>query len=149
MLAYLAWPQLPHLALRAATHEHAVACMYMHVWAAPGATFALSPDPPYPPPPPPALLLTMQALIDSVSAPDALANEHAVRSIAFFDHEEVGSDSAQGAGGPVMRDTITRVARLLAQVRPATQQQHHCNITGALQQHGSNTASVQKTIRGQ
>lgn len=30
---------------------------------------------------------------------------------------QVGSDSAQGAGGPVMRDTITRVARLLAQVR--------------------------------
>jgi hypothetical protein len=29
---------------------------------------------------------------------------------------QVGSDSAQGAGGPVMRDTITRVARLLAQV---------------------------------
>lgn len=57
----------------------------------------------------------LEALIDSVSAPDALANEHAVRSIAFFDHEEVGSDSAQGAGGPVMRDTITRVARLLAQ----------------------------------
>jgi hypothetical protein len=58
-----------------------------------------------------------QALIDSVSAPDALADEHAVRSVAFFDHEEVGSDSAQGAGGPVMRDTITRVARVLSQVR--------------------------------
>lgn len=63
---------------------------------------------------PPVLLL--QALIDSVSAPDALAGEHAVRSIAFFDHEEVGSDSAQGAGGPVMRDTITRVARVLSKV---------------------------------
>jgi len=77
----------------------------------------------------------MQALIDSVSAPDALANEHAVRSIAFFDHEEVGSDSAQGAGGPVMRDTITRVARLLAQVR------HSSNTTAStaatLQQHRS------------
>lgn len=29
---------------------------------------------------------------------------------------QVGSDSAQGAGGPVMRDTITRVARALAKV---------------------------------
>lgn len=60
--------------------------------------------------------LLPQALIDSVAAPDALSSEHAVRSIAFFDHEEVGSDSAQGAGGPVMRDTITRVARVLSQV---------------------------------
>lgn len=64
-----------------------------------------------------AALLPLQALIDSVAAPAALADEHAVRSIAFFDHEEVGSDSAQGAGGPIMRDTITRVARVLSKVR--------------------------------
>ncbi|KAF8062686.1 aspartyl aminopeptidase [Scenedesmus sp. PABB004] len=57
----------------------------------------------------------LEALIDSVAAPDALDGEAAVRSVAMFDHEEVGSDSAQGAGGPVMRDTITRVARQLAQ----------------------------------
>lgn len=43
-----------------------------------------------------------------------MAGETGVRAIALFDHEEVGSESAQGAGGPVMRDTITRVARALA-----------------------------------
>jgi aspartyl aminopeptidase len=54
--------------------------------------------------------------MDSCAASGALADESAVRAVAIFDHEEVGSDSAQGAGGPVMRDTITRVSRALAQV---------------------------------
>ncbi|KAI8476626.1 MAG: peptidase M18, aminopeptidase I [Monoraphidium minutum] len=56
----------------------------------------------------------IEALCDSVRGEGALDEEVAVRSVACFDHEEVGSDSAQGAGGPVMRDTITRVARALA-----------------------------------
>jgi hypothetical protein len=41
-------------------------------------------------------------------------------AVVFETCLQVGSDSAQGAGGPVMRDTITRVARLLAQVRTAS-----------------------------
>eukprot|EP00951_Prasinocladus_malaysianus_P023493 scaffold200187_cov51-Prasinocladus_malaysianus.AAC.1 len=48
---------------------------------------------------------SLTALIETTS-PDQLEDEVGIRAIALFDHEEVGSDSAQGAGGPVMLDTI-------------------------------------------
>ena len=56
----------------------------------------------------------MQALIDSTAADDSLAEEEAVRAVALFDHEEVGSSSAVGAGGTLMRDAIVRVSRSFA-----------------------------------
>eukprot|EP00879_Flechtneria_rotunda_P013716 GHRR01014328.1.p1 GENE.GHRR01014328.1~~GHRR01014328.1.p1 ORF type:complete len:430 (+),score=130.17 GHRR01014328.1:850-2139(+) len=57
----------------------------------------------------------LEALTDATADGSTLDSETAVWSVAMFDHEEVGSDSAQGAGGPVMRDTVTRVARQLAE----------------------------------
>ncbi|KAH7424328.1 hypothetical protein KP509_11G002600 [Ceratopteris richardii] len=51
---------------------------------------------------------SLKALIDS-SKDDSLEHEKGVRMVALFDHEEVGSDSAQGAGSPAMFDALKRI----------------------------------------
>ena len=54
-----------------------------------------------------------QALIDSTN-PDSLLLEEGVRMVALFDHEEVGSNSAQGAGSPAMFNSLTRITQSFA-----------------------------------
>lgn len=39
----------------------------------------------------------------------SIEDESGVRMVALFDHEEVGSSSAQGAGSPVMFDALSRI----------------------------------------
>ena len=53
---------------------------------------------------------SLEALLDA----DGLEQESGIRAVALFDHEEVGSVSAIGAGGPVMMDTIQRVTTCLS-----------------------------------
>ncbi|KAI4303804.1 hypothetical protein MLD38_039397 [Melastoma candidum] len=52
---------------------------------------------------------SLKALIDATSSGSSLDGEAGVRMVALFDHEEVGSDSAQGAGSPVMFDALSRI----------------------------------------
>ncbi|KGN63500.2 hypothetical protein Csa_013168 [Cucumis sativus] len=52
---------------------------------------------------------SLKALIDSTSSETSLENEPGVRMAALFDHEEVGSNSAQGAGSPVMLNALSRI----------------------------------------
>ncbi|KAI4342507.1 hypothetical protein MLD38_027129 [Melastoma candidum] len=52
---------------------------------------------------------SLKALIDATSSSSSLDEEAGVRMVALFDHEEVGSDSAQGAGSPVMFDALSRI----------------------------------------
>jgi aspartyl aminopeptidase len=56
---------------------------------------------------------SLSAFIAS-SSDASLAGEPGVRMVAHFDHEEVGSASAQGAASPVMMDAMRRVASALA-----------------------------------
>lgn len=52
---------------------------------------------------------SLKALIDTSSSENSLENETGVRMVALFDHEEIGSNSAQGAGSPVMLDALSRI----------------------------------------
>ncbi|CAH9054660.1 unnamed protein product [Cuscuta epithymum] len=52
---------------------------------------------------------SLKALIDATTSGNSLQDETGVRVVALFDHEEVGSNSAQGAGSPVMLDTLSRI----------------------------------------
>lgn len=56
----------------------------------------------------------IRAMIDTTGDESCLVEESNIRCVALFDNEEVGSDSAQGAGSPLMADTVSRVATLLA-----------------------------------
>ncbi|XWS60293.1 hypothetical protein CRYUN_Cryun07bG0023900 [Craigia yunnanensis] len=52
---------------------------------------------------------SLKALIDATSSESDLEDESGVRMVALFDHEEVGSNSAQGAGSPAMLDALSRI----------------------------------------
>jgi len=54
-----------------------------------------------------------EALIESLNL-HSIANCTNVRSIVLFDHEEVGSDSYQGAGSPMLRELLQRVTAALS-----------------------------------
>ncbi|XP_027363422.1 probable aspartyl aminopeptidase isoform X2 [Abrus precatorius] len=56
----------------------------------------------------------LRALIDSCECLGDLANEHAIRMVALFDNEEVGSGSVQGAGAPTMFQAMRRIVGDLA-----------------------------------
>lgn len=57
--------------------------------------------------------MAVQSLVDYATDDDdsgaALENDQDVSMIALFDHEEVGSSSATGAGSPIMGEAVKRV----------------------------------------
>ncbi|XP_043707238.1 probable aspartyl aminopeptidase [Telopea speciosissima] len=52
---------------------------------------------------------SLKALIDATLPESSLEDETGIRMVALFDHEEVGSSSAQGAGSPAMLDALARI----------------------------------------
>ncbi|XP_057980874.1 probable aspartyl aminopeptidase isoform X3 [Malania oleifera] len=56
----------------------------------------------------------LRALIDSCESHGDLSSEDAIRMVALFDNEEVGSNSPQGAGAPTMFQAMKRIAGCLS-----------------------------------
>jgi len=52
------------------------------------------------------------ALIKSVAAPDSLEEESSIRLISLFDHEEIGSNTAQGADSNLLPAIVSRLSVL-------------------------------------
>ncbi len=58
--------------------------------------------------------VAVEALAAHAADAAAMAAETDVAMIALFDHEEVGSDSAVGAGSPVMGESVRRISSVFA-----------------------------------
>lgn len=69
----------------------------------------------------------VKGLIDSLSSPAALENETCIRLISLFDHEEIGSRTAQGADSNLLPAVLRRLS-----VLPATSEKGDAGTADAL-----------------
>lgn len=53
---------------------------------------------------------SIEGLLNSLEDPSSLANDESIRMVCLFDHEEIGSSSAQGADSNLLEAVITRLA---------------------------------------
>jgi len=60
----------------------------------------------------------LRALLDTCNPSADLSNESCIRMVALFDNEEVGSNSAQGAGAPTMFQAMKRITKCLTRRFP-------------------------------
>lgn len=58
--------------------------------------------------------IAIEALVEHAADENAFADDPDVSLIALFDHEEVGSQSAVGAGSPLMIDSVRRITTAMS-----------------------------------
>lgn len=57
--------------------------------------------------------LAVRAIIDHATQGTSLEEDEDISLVALFDHEEVGSSSAVGAGSPIMKEAVRRISTAL------------------------------------
>ncbi|OQO08926.1 Aspartyl aminopeptidase [Cryoendolithus antarcticus] len=62
----------------------------------------------------------VEGIIQSLSSPSALKNDSTIRLIACFDHEEIGSTSAQGADSSMLPHIVRRLSCLPSSTSPGS-----------------------------
>ncbi|KAF9605913.1 hypothetical protein IFM89_020792 [Coptis chinensis] len=62
-----------------------------------------------------SIIVLLKALVGSCEFHGDLASEHAIRMVALFDNEEVGSIRYKGAGAPTMFQAMRRIVDCLSQ----------------------------------
>ncbi|KAK3053229.1 hypothetical protein LTR09_005855 [Extremus antarcticus] len=62
----------------------------------------------------------VEGLIQSLSSPSALKSDSTIRLIACFDHEEIGSSSAQGADSNMLPSVLRRLSCIQSSTTPST-----------------------------
>jgi aspartyl aminopeptidase len=53
--------------------------------------------------------MAIQGLVEYTNEEGRLENDEDISLVALFDHEEIGSDSATGAGSPIMGEAVERI----------------------------------------
>ncbi|KAG4436002.1 hypothetical protein IFR05_008509 [Cadophora sp. M221] len=79
----------------------------------------------------------VQGLIESLSSPSALDNESCIRLTTCFDHEEIGSTSAQGAASNLLPAVLRRLS-----VLPGNQDSISDNSYEQIREHDSELATA-------
>jgi aspartyl aminopeptidase len=71
----------------------------------------------------------VEGIIQSLPSPSALKDDSTIRLIACFDHEEIGSTSAQGADSNMLPAVIRRLSCLPASSSPADSENSYDRMT--------------------
>lgn len=73
----------------------------------------------------------VEGIIQSLSDPSALKNDHTIRLIACFDHEEIGSTSPQGADGNMLPAVLRRLSCLPSSSSSADSDKSYDKVNGS------------------
>jgi len=86
----------------------------------------------------------VEGIIQSLAAPSALKDDSTIRLIACFDHEEIGSESAQGAGSNMLPAVLRRLSCIPSAPSSADSEKSYDKITNG--DSSDNSTAYEQTL---